>query len=144
MASEFKAIFSQLRGILERHSHNLLVDDHPPASYSLTAEIGPTTLQAWGGKLKKQRIPVAWVHINKSYVSFHLMGLYMNQALQQGISKELKTRMQGKSCFNFKVPDEKLFRELDALTIKSIDALRKGSYVTNSNSRKRTSRKQKH
>jgi hypothetical protein len=28
----------------------------------------------------------------------------------------LKKRMQGKSCFNFKEVDEKLFKELDKLT----------------------------
>jgi hypothetical protein len=50
------------------------------------------------------------------------------------MSPELKKRMQGKSCFNFKEVDEKLFRELGNLTRggarqfndeKFIDGLRK-------------------
>jgi len=32
------------------------------------------------------------------------------------MSPELKKRMQGKSCFNFKEVDEKLFKELARLT----------------------------
>jgi len=32
------------------------------------------------------------------------------------MSPELKRRMQGKSCFNFKTVDEKLFKELAKLT----------------------------
>jgi hypothetical protein len=32
------------------------------------------------------------------------------------MSPELKKRMQGKSCFNFTTPDEKLFKELAKLT----------------------------
>ncbi len=57
------------------------------------------TLRAWGGKLKHPIIPVAWVQIGKTYVSFHLMGIYMKTPLLGGMSKELKARMQGKTCF---------------------------------------------
>lgn len=49
-------------------------------------------------------------------VSFHLMPLYWEPALAQGISAGLKKRMQGKSCFNFLAPDAALTRELGTLT----------------------------
>ncbi len=52
----------------------------------------------------------------KNYVSFHLFPVYMFPDLLDGISEELKARMQGKSCFNFRAPDAVLFRELAALT----------------------------
>jgi hypothetical protein len=38
--------------------------------------------------------------------------------LREGMSADLKDRMQGKSCFNFKVADEALFKELEDLTSK--------------------------
>jgi len=44
------------------------------------------------------------------------MPVYMFPELLAGISKELKQRMQGKSCFNFKAEDPVLFRELAGLT----------------------------
>lgn len=39
------------------------------------------------------------------------MPVYASEELQKSISAELKKRMQGKSCFNFKAPDEKLFTD---------------------------------
>ena len=78
---------------------------------------------------------VDWaVRKGKAYVSFHLMSVYAYPKLLQDISPELKKRMQGKACFNFKAVDEKLFKELAKLTKagatrfsdgKFIDSLRK-------------------
>ena len=62
------------------------------------------------------------VKIGKAYVSYHLMPLYMNPALANTISSGLKQRMQGKSCFNFKVmPERALLTELKALTAAAAD-----------------------
>src|SRR2546422_7571498 len=116
MNSEFKYIFVRLRAILENHSAALTVKADDPRQYSLTGTAGPTAVRAWGGLVKKPIIPVAWVQVGKAYVSYHLMGLYDNTRLRDGMSNELKARMQGKTCFNFKVVDEKLFKELDRLT----------------------------
>lgn len=52
----------------------------------------------------------------RAYVSFHLMPLYWEPSLTQGISANLKKRMQGKTCFNFSAPDAALFRELAKVT----------------------------
>lgn len=56
------------------------------------------------------------VKINRSYVSFHLMPVYVFPELIDKISPDLKRRMQGKSCFNFKIVDDVLFAELTKLT----------------------------
>ena len=74
------------------------------------------------------------VRLGKNYVSFYLMSAYARPELLKGMSPELKKRMQGKSCFNFKEVDEKLFKEMARLTKagaakfnseKFIDGLRK-------------------
>ena len=130
MKSDFGSIFVRLRGILEKHSATLTVKADAPDHYSLEAGAGPAALRVWGGKLKRPTIPVAWVQVGKAYVSYHLMGLYGNTRLRDGMSKELMTRMQGKTCFNFKVVDEKLFEELDQLTAQSIAAFRKAGYMS--------------
>ena len=44
------------------------------------------------------------------------MPVYVFPELLETISPELKKRMQGKSCFNFKVVDETLLSELRELT----------------------------
>ena len=63
--------------------------------------------------------------ISKTYVSYHFMPVYMFPKLRDGLSKELRTRMQGKSCFNFKVADGALFKELEDLTAEGFAAARR-------------------
>lgn len=46
------------------------------------------------------------------------MCVYMGPGLLEGMSPELRRRMQGKSCFNFTKVDEGLFDELSAITAK--------------------------
>jgi hypothetical protein len=82
----------------------------------------------------KQPLCFGGVRMGKAYVSFYLMSVYASPDLLKSMSPDLKKRMQGKSCFNFKEVDEKLFKELAKLTKegaarfsdgKFIDALRK-------------------
>jgi len=49
--------------------------------------------------------------------------------LIDGISADLKKRMQGKSCFNFKAVDEKLFKELGKLTKVGLQDYKKAGYL---------------
>lgn len=53
--------------------------------------------------------------IGKSYVSVHLIPVYVHPAMLDDISPRLRRRMQGKSCFNFREVDKVLFAELEAL-----------------------------
>ena len=127
MATEFDIVFEKLKEILQKYSTSYTIKPDSKDKYGLYAQVGPTTLKM--RKMDSPIMPIAWVEIGKAYVSFHLMGIYMNPKLQASISKELKTRMQGKSCFNFKKIDEKVFKELDQLTANSIDAMKKGGFV---------------
>ena len=130
MATEFDIVFARLKEILQKYSGPFTVKPDTNSKYGLYAAIGPATLKMWGGKMKKPAMPVAWVETGKAYVSYHLMGVYGNTKLLEGMSKELKARMQGKTCFNFKKTDEKIFDELDLLTAKSIDAFRKAGFIS--------------
>jgi len=125
MSKEFDSVFENLRAILQRQAGSLAVADDGPKRFCLEAPIGPATLKSWGGKVKRETIPVAWTEIGKAYVSFHLMGL---EAATAAISPALKARLQGKTCFNFAKPDTALFAELEAVTAQSIAALRKAGY----------------
>jgi hypothetical protein len=121
-------VFSSLRGVLEKHADALMVSEDTPKKYCLEAAVGPATLRSWGGKVRRAAIPVAWVEVGKSYVSYHLMGISI-PAIQSSMSKALKTRMQGKTCFNFTVSDPALFAELDALTGASIAAFKRAGFT---------------
>jgi hypothetical protein len=130
MSTEFESIFVRLRSILQKHAANLWVKEDAPDRYRLESPPGPATLEAWAGKIKKAMIPVAWVEIGKAYVSYHLIGVYGNANLRDRMSTELKVRMQGKTCFNFKSNEEPLFRELEDLTADALEALKKAGYLT--------------
>ena len=100
-------IFTLLKSILEKYERNLTLLHKKSDNYYLNT---PTT----GTNIKPEFFGA--VQIKKSYVAFHLMPIYYYPELLENISEELKKRMQGKSCFNFKDIDDKLFDELNSLT----------------------------
>jgi hypothetical protein len=121
MSDEFQTIFARLRKILEPYSKTLAVTQDTPGRYCLTGGVHPKHQTA---------MPVAWVEIGKNYVSFHHMGVYAFPKLRDEMSAELKARMQGKSCFNFKTADEKLFAELAQVTAKGFTPFKQAGFLT--------------
>jgi hypothetical protein len=83
------------------------------------------------GYTQKNKKPMWFgaVRKGKAYVSYHLMALYGCAQSLEAVSRELKKRMQGKTCFNFKAVDESLFKELAALTKKGFAIFKKAAYV---------------
>ena len=104
---DYRAAFDALKKILAKYErHLVVVQDRPDSYYLNTSYVNP-----------KNKKPAFFGAVNvKSYVAFHLMPVYAFPELLDGISPELKRRMQGKSCFNFKAVDRNLFKELEALT----------------------------
>ena len=105
--SDFQATFEKLKPILQPYAAKLIVVHDTGKNYYLDTH---------HVMKNKQRLFFAAVRMGKAYVSFHLMPVYACPDLLKGISPELRKRMQGKSCFNFKTVDEKLFKELAKLT----------------------------
>ena len=105
--TDFSETFKQLKAILKPYADKLIVVHDTDTNYYLDTH---------HVMKNKQRIFFGAVRTGKAYVSFHLMPVYASSVLLNTISPELKKRMQGKSCFNFKTPDEKLFKELAKLT----------------------------
>lgn len=81
--------------------------------------------------IQKNKKPLFFgaVQVKKSFVSFHLMPVYVKPELLDSVSPELKARMQGKSCFNFASSDPKLFKELTALTKAPFASYKEQGYV---------------
>lgn len=115
MSTQFPQVFSALRDILRRHAGALVITEDSPCCFRLEGGMHPA---------HKKPFPIAWVAIGKGYVSFHHMGVYAKPELLDGVSKKLKARMQGKSCFNFKSVDPELFAELEELTVRAFNAFR--------------------
>lgn len=104
--SEFKMVFERLKEIIEPYSTELVVVVDNVDNFQVDTNF-----------IMKNKNPLYFgsVKINKNYVSFHFMPVYVFPELLQGISPELKRRMQGKSCFNFKTVNEVIFSELGTL-----------------------------
>jgi hypothetical protein len=69
------------------------------------------------------------VQMRKSYVSYHLMPVYLNPSLLDDISPALRKRMQGKSCFSFTRIEPELLAELRSLTQRGYEEYRGRGYV---------------
>lgn len=105
--AEFTKVFEELKSIFRPYTKKMDVLADTDTSYWLNTRFLMRN---------KQPLTFGGVRMGKNYVSFHLMSVYASPELLKNISPELKKRMQGKSCFNFKAVDKKLFAELKALT----------------------------
>jgi len=105
--ADFTEVFNELKSIFEPYAKKMDVSQDTDTSYMLNTRY-----------IMKNKQPLSFggVRVGKNYVSFYLMSVYASPDLLKNMSAELKRRMQGKSCFNFKEVDRKLFSELKALT----------------------------
>ena len=110
--NDFPIVFEQLKSILKQYAPHLTVKTDTADTYYLD---GPYS-EKW-----KKELFVGSTQIKKNYVSFYLMPVYMYPELLKEASPELKKRMQGKSCFNFKKVEPTLFAELAELTRKGAE-----------------------
>ena len=113
---DFPLVFEKLKSILKPYETGLNITADAPEAYSLD---GPYS-EKW-----KKELFFGSARIKKNYVSFYLMPVYMYPDLLREISPELKKRMQGKSCFNFKKVEPELFRELEDIAKKSYECFQK-------------------
>jgi len=105
--TNFAKVFGKLKAILKPYAKKMDVSHDTEIYYLLNTRY-----------IMKNKQPLCFggVRLGKAYVSFYLMSVYASPELLKGMSPELRKRMQGKSCFNFKEVDEKLFKELAKLT----------------------------
>ena len=109
---DFSAIFERLKRIYEPAAASAVVAADTREKYLLNTPFST--------KYNKELF-LGGVQIEKNYVSFYIMPVYIYPELLEGISPELKKRMQGKSCFNFKKLDEGLFKELEELLKEGVN-----------------------
>lgn len=106
-STNFDEVFAELKSIFKPYVKKMDVASDTDAYYLLNTRY-----------IMKNKRPLCFggVRLGKNYVSFYLMSVYAAPELLKTMSPELKQRMQGKSCFNFKAVDKKLFKELRELT----------------------------
>jgi hypothetical protein len=113
-------VFDALRSVMKSNTDSLKIKIDIPGDFSLdTFFVMKNKKPLWFGGVK----------IKKNYVSYHLMPVYVHPGLLEDMSIELKKRMQGKSCFNFKTIDDGLFKELASLTKRGLQDYRANGYL---------------
>jgi len=118
MADAFASIFDALKPILASCADRLSVKTDTPVEFVLETK-SPSPFPQHKG----QPLFFGAVKTGKAYVSLHLMPIYMCPDLNQRISPDLKKRMQGKACFNFRTtPEPKIVEELHQLTRDCVTA----------------------
>jgi len=106
---DFAAVYRALRQVMLDNAGDQLVSEDTPGSLILrTHALDAKGQPGWFGT----------VTTKKNYVAYHLIPLYDQPELAEGVSGALAKRRQGKTCFNFKQFDETLFKELAALTAR--------------------------
>src|SRR5438067_6195266 len=105
--NNFNEVFARLKSIIQPYAKKMDAAYDTETYYLLNTR-----------HIMKNKQPLCFggVRRGKSYVSFYLMPAYACPDLLEAMSPELNKCMQGKSCFNFKDVDKKLFGELKALT----------------------------
>jgi hypothetical protein len=116
----FTTVFDRLKQIAQRYSGKLVIAKDSPGNYYLDTNYMRENQRA---------LFFGAVQIKKHYVSYHLMPLYVFPELKDGISPQLKQRMQGKACFNFRTVDEELLVELAALSDRGFARYEQEGYV---------------
>lgn len=118
--SELDAVFRELTSIMAPYARTL------DAKKDDASELYVDTRH-----IQKNKKPLFFgaVQVRKSFVSFHLMPVYLKPELLAGVSPQLKAHMQGKSCFNFTEVDQPLFEQLAALTQAGFASYREQGFV---------------
>ena len=118
--NNFETVFGRLKTILQPYAKRMHVAQDSHIYYLLNTRY-----------IMKNKQPLCFggVRLGKAYVSFYLMSVYACPDLLKTMSPELKKRMQGKSCFNFKEVDEKLFKELAKLTKAGAAKFSDGKFI---------------
>ncbi len=118
--NDFDKVFARLKTMLQPYVKKMDVARDDQSCYMLNTR-----------HIMKNKQPLCFggVQLGKAYVSFYLMSVYACPDLLKSMSPELKKRMQGKSCFNFKEVDEKLFKELAQLTRAGAAQFSDGKFI---------------
>lgn len=118
--ADFATTFASLKKVMSGFDSELQATVDEPRKYYLV-----TRARSWRGG------PMFFgaVMMGKAYVSYHLMALYTHPELVKTVSPELRKRMQGKSCFNFRAVDAPLFKELHELTRAGLEKYRAKNWL---------------
>jgi len=118
--SDFDDVYEALLALLRAYEDRLVLK---------TGATGYEYLESPMPTYKNRPMFFAGVRAGKSYISYHLLPLYMDPKMVKIVPPQLKKRMQGKACFNFTAVDPELFAELAKLTAAGYERFKELKYL---------------
>jgi hypothetical protein len=112
MSPEFTSVFNGLRGILEKNAAKALRWQGSAGLYRFGSTGWSRNTPSLGRKAEECNHTCCLGPIRQGLCQLSSDGRLPQPKLLEGCSQQLRARMQGKSCFNFKTVDEALFAEL--------------------------------
>jgi hypothetical protein len=110
MENSLNKIFAELKSMLGK--------DTPPLTEREDKVGGKKKYDLWSkkevviAKRPRKEVFFASIIIQKSYVGFYFMPIYVNSKMSKVFKPELLSLLRGKSCFHIKKLDKKLSRQI--------------------------------
>jgi hypothetical protein len=123
-------VYVELKKILARHAPPFKLCDvgvRNKLSAQLVVPKPVAILGAYGGK--PVNVQMAAVILQKGYVGFYLMCIYMNGQAKKEISPALLRLLKGKSCFHVKKLDDGLKKDIEAALVMGTKAYRERGWL---------------
>ena len=121
-----KQIFENIKSVLQKQSPPMVVSKNTKDCFEL---IGNKAVPYGSKKVMAPGMYFSSVVVRKDMISFHFFPIYMNREIFESLIPNMIKLLKGKSCFNFKKPEQVNEKELSALLKKGIEAWTKLGYM---------------
>jgi len=124
-----QAIFDKLKAVMQQCCPPMVVPKKNLGRQDAFEIIGNISVPY--GSTKKIVPGMFFVSIvsGKDMVSFHFFPIYMNKVAFKDLAPQSMKYLKGKSCFNFKKPEQVNEKEIAALLKKGVAVWKKLGYV---------------
>lgn len=78
---------------------------------------------------KKEELWLASALIQKGYVGFYYMPVYMNDVVRRKLGPELLTTLKGKACFHIKKADPILFGQIEKALLIGVEGYKAKGWI---------------
>jgi len=122
--TDYPAIFSELKSLLQGYA--------PPLTPKMDTERG---FDLWSVKdlviegRKRKEVFFAGLIIQKSYVGFYFMPVYVETEMQAFFPPELLRHLKGKSCFHIKTLTPELREQIRAVLQSGFESYQQRGWV---------------
>jgi len=123
-SAELMRTLKKLRKILEKYEASLRLKFDLKEKYELWTDKEVNI----AGK-KKKELFFAGFTLQKNYVSFYFMPIYIEPELKEKLDPELLKLLKGKSCFHIKSIDQELENKINDALQKGYNLYQKNEFI---------------